>query len=74
MKEEQKQFTLILPLQPQLLRLTVKFVEVVMVALGKDDSCLITFYSHQSLTDYTREMTSTIPMEKDQDSAKNLPQ
>jgi hypothetical protein len=31
--------------------------EIVKVALCQADSCLITFYSQQSLTDYTREMT-----------------
>jgi hypothetical protein len=35
---------------------------------------LNTFYSRQSLTDYTGEMTSTISMAKEQDSAKNMPQ
>jgi hypothetical protein len=30
--------------------------EAVKVALRQEDSCLITFYSQQSLTDFTREM------------------
>jgi hypothetical protein len=67
---EPNQFTLIYLSNPKSRGLTLKMGKVDKVALLQENSCLMTFHSWQSLTNYTKALFLTRKRAKEQDGAR----
>jgi hypothetical protein len=59
-----------LPVQPQISSFKAKLGKVVHVALRQENSCLITFHTWHSITDFTGERSLAKPVAKQQNSAR----